>query len=201
MNNQIINLFPIPVCCYELNREITLDEKNIVISYSKNIEKNIGNNITSNFDVLKNKEFQDLKFFFEEKINDYKEKIICPKNNLSLYITESWLNYTNKNESHHAHNHPNSIVSGVFYFNVTENDSITFYKKEEKFLEIEYKEFNNYNNSTFTLPIKKRQLILFPSNIIHGVNKNNYDKTRISLAFNTFFKGTLNTKVTTCLTL
>jgi hypothetical protein len=35
--------------------------------------------------------------------------------------------------------------------------------------------------------------VLFPSSLLHGVNPVEEDETRISLAFNTFFTGTLGT--------
>jgi hypothetical protein len=37
------------------------------------------------------------------------------------YITQSWLNYTETNQYHHKHEHPNSLVSGVFYVNDMKN--------------------------------------------------------------------------------
>jgi hypothetical protein len=42
-----------------------------------------------------------------------------------------------------------------------------------------------------TITINKREIILFPSNLNHSVPKNEGTNTRISLAFNSFFEGTL----------
>jgi len=201
MTDYIVDLFPTPVSFYHLNREITSEEKETVLSFSNQSEKNVYNNISTDYDVLKHNNFKNLKSFFEEKLNHYMENVICPTHNLSLYITESWLNYTNKDEHHHQHHHYNSIISGVFYFNVIENDSISFYKRNYTNLEISCKKDNKYNSYTAIVPIKENQLILFPSNMPHAVSKNLYDKTRISLAFNTFFEGTVNTTNTIRLTL
>ena len=35
-----------------------------------------------------------------------------------IYLTESWVNKSEKGESHQMHTHPNSIISGSFYFDV-----------------------------------------------------------------------------------
>jgi hypothetical protein len=53
--------------------------------------------------------------------------IICPKNNIELYITQSWLNYTEENQYHHRHEHPNSVVSGVLYFDSDKKDMIKYF--------------------------------------------------------------------------
>ena len=36
---------------------------------------------------------------------DYLEKIICPKNDIKLYLTQSWLNYTEEKQYHHNLSH------------------------------------------------------------------------------------------------
>ena len=47
--------------------------------------------------------------------------------NIKIYITQSWLNYTNFKQYHHAHSHNNSFVSGVFYLKADKNfDFISF---------------------------------------------------------------------------
>ncbi len=51
-------------------------------------------------------------------------------NNITPYITQSWLNYTETNQYHHKHQHPNSLVSGVFYINCDDKfDKIKFFNQ------------------------------------------------------------------------
>ena len=117
---------------------------------------------------------------------------MCPKNNVDLYITESWLNYNNKDEGHHTHYHDNSYLSGVFYFNTLSNDNIIFLKNKVETFNIETENYNLYNSSDWKYPIKDNQLIIFPSYLRHEVKKNTENKTRISLAFNIFLKGEIS---------
>ena len=58
-------------------------------------------------------------------------------------------------------------------------------------INISIKEFNHFNSATFMLPMKKGELILFPSNLQHSVPANQSDEERISLSFNTWAKGSL----------
>ena len=65
---------------------------------------------------LNQKSFKDLKTDLDLRVKDYFNKIISPANNITPYITQSWLNYTETNQYHHKHQHPNSLVSGVFLY-------------------------------------------------------------------------------------
>jgi hypothetical protein len=92
-------------------------------------------NITSNDNyVLNEKPFLNLKNELDLKVKEYFDKIICPSNKVKPYITQSWLNYTKRNQYHHKHQHPNSLVSGVFYINADEKlDKIKFFKEHYLF--------------------------------------------------------------------
>ena len=57
---------------------------------------------------------------------------------------------------------------------------------------VEPKEFNIWNSGTWSFNTNHNMLILFPSWLEHGVEQNEKATTnRISLAFNTFVKGTI----------
>lgn len=197
MNEPIIStIFPTTVYSTKLNREIDLDEKNFVIENGKNVSQNSSNFISLDKDVLENVRLNEIKVFVEENLKRYVDDVLKPKHNVSLEITESWLNYTNKNEKHHRHHHPNSVVSGVFYFNCLDKESIILYNKLQHYstFEIETKEYTLLNSMSWNFPVEVGTLILFPSYIEHEVNTNesNIPKTRISLAFNTMLKGKIS---------
>ena len=121
------------------------------------------------------------------------ENIICPKYDLKFYITQSWLTFTNPGGFHHPHVHNNSIISGVFYFNAEEGkDDIMFAKdRSYRIIDIERKDFNMYNCTSWTIPVMTGDLLIFPSGLEHSVNQTVSSNVRISLAFNVFVKGDL----------
>ena len=189
----IDNLFPTPIYRSNINRKFTKQELQFVKEQKKHCSKNVGNINTQDNYILNRKEFKNIKKFLDTACQDYLEKIISPKNNVKLYITQSWLNYTEENQYHHTHAHPNSIISGVLYFDCDKkNDKIKFTNpKMYQQLKPEIKNFNLWNSETWWFPLENGQLIMFPSSTVHQVETKKGTNTRISLAFNTFYKGIL----------
>ena len=198
----IESIFPTPILIDTLEREITNEEKQFVKNTAMSVRENINNSISISNNVLENPYLKNIKNFVDKSLNLYKENILSPKNDIELYITESWINYTNKNQSHHRHQHDNSIISGVFYFNTLENDNISFYKNKSGLsLSFDVKNSNNFNSLSYKLPVKTGTLILFPSDLQHEVDVNIEEKTRISLSFNTFARGIISEVPTIKLTI
>ena len=197
----ITSIFPTPVYMTEMDRPFTKQELIFVKEQKKHCDKNAGNIKTKDSYILNRKEFKNIKKFLTKHCKNYLDTVICPKNNIELYITQSWLNYTEADQYHHKHEHPNSVVSGVLYFDSDfENDKILFSKSSSTQIKpiVDNTKFNLWNSETWFFSVKTGQLIMFPSSTIHQVETKKGNNTRISLAFNTFYKGTLgsNTALT-----
>ena len=186
---QTYEIFPTKIYSDFLDRRITDEELSEVIKLGEETHNNFGNLISDNQNILDNEKFIDIKNFIQRSLNEYIQKIIQPKNEVSIYITQSWLNYNRTNEFHHLHYHKNSYLSGVFYFNTVENDKIMLVDSQPKYcLEIE----SEYSIDHWNFPVKHGQLVLFPSFLYHKVEKNSGEETRVSLSFNTFIKGDIH---------
>jgi len=189
----INNLFPTPVYMTNMDRPFTKHELQFVEKQKNHCTKNEGNINTKDNYILNRKEFKNIKKFLDTACKDYLERIICPKNNIELYITQSWLNYTEENQFHHRHEHPNSIVSGVLYFDSDKDkDMIKFFspiKYQQIKPEIEDEKYNIWNSSSWWFAVETGQLVMFPSSTTHQVDTKKGNNTRVSLAFNTFYKG------------
>ena len=197
----INNIFPTPIYTTKIDRGFTKQELQFVKEQKKHCKNNEGNINTKDNYILNRKEFKNIKKFLDKCCKDYLDTIICPKNNIELYITQSWLNYTESNQYHHQHAHPNSVISGVFYFDSDiKNDKILFTKgRYQQIRPVTDKEkFNLWNSDTWFFPVETGQLIMFPSSTTHQVETKTGTNTRISLAFNTFYKGSVgsNTNLT-----
>lgn len=183
-------LFPTPVVFTELGRNFTEKELDAVKKHSYHTYKNVGNTTSNNNYILEEIEFCDLKNKITECINYYVHTIYKPKNEVKAYITQSWLNYTNKHEFHHEHSHPNSFISGVLYIHTDETkDKITFSRGQYKQLQLNSEKYDIYNSDSWWFNVKTGGIVMFPSNLTHRVENVLSDETRISLAFNTFING------------
>jgi len=192
MEATINGIFPTPIYISKLNRVLTELELSFVNETKLDTYNNEGNTTSNNNYILKNEIFKQLKKELDLIIQDYFDKIICPANNITPYITQSWLNYTETNQYHHKHEHPNSLVSGVLYINSDEqNDKIKFFNDSYRTLRLELKEYNIWNSKSWWFPVKTGDIILFPSSLTHMVETKQGTNTRISLAFNVFIKGTV----------
>jgi uncharacterized protein (TIGR02466 family) len=194
MKEAVINgIFPTPIYTSKLDRKLTPLELKFVDKNKKDFYKNQGNITSNNNYILNEKPFLNLKKELDLRVKDYFNKIISPANNITPYITQSWLNYTEKNQYHHKHEHPNSFISGVFYINCNEEfDKIKFFKKfNYEIIKPQVKDWNIWNSESWWFPVKTGDIVLFPSSLTHMVESKEGDNTRISLAFNTFIKGTI----------
>jgi len=187
------SLFPTPLYRSIIDRPLTEAETKFIEKNRTKILKNEGNWRSEDEYVLDNIEMSDIKKELEIAIKNYSVKIAGYQQGMELYITQSWLNYTNKDEFHHMHHHSNSIISGVFYINADINvDTITFFKYTDfPIIKIESNQDNEFNTEAINFRVDTGMLFLFPSTLIHKVNNKIGDNLRISLSFNTFVKGTI----------
>ena len=191
----IHSIFPIPIYRTKIDRGFTKQELQFVKEQKKHCTNNEGNINTKDNYILNRKEFKNIKKFLDKHCKKYLDTVICPKNNIELYITQSWLNYTDANQYHHQHQHPNSVISGVLYFDSDiKNDKILFshsrgYQQIKP--EIDNTKWNLWNSGTWFFPVETGNLFMFPSSTTHQVETKKGNNTRISLAFNTFYKGSV----------
>ena len=192
IESTINGIFPTPIYMSKLDRELTKKELSFVDKSKLDHYKNDGN-ITSNDNyILNQKAFGSLKEDLYLRVEDYFKKVLSYTDAVTPYITQSWLNYTETNQYHHKHEHPNSLVSGVFYVNCHEEfDKIKFFRNGYQTIKSETKDWNLYNSDTWWFTVKTGDIILFPSSLTHMVETKEGDNTRISLAFNVFIKGTI----------
>lgn len=213
MNNilddaEIHALFPIPVCVFKYKRDPALENflRNQPIRGIDKIENddrllhnrlNYGV-VSDNSRMLRTKECYELRTFILEAATAMARDVL----NLDIQMedTISWVSIKRKGEHHTTHTHPNSVLSGVYYFDSNVGRTpISFVKERGVTNSFEMrpkKIYSNSTNSTFSdtdvqLHIEQGNIALFPSYLRHNVVTNMDDKNRYSLAFNLVPKGAL----------
>jgi hypothetical protein len=190
MQHLIHSLFPTPIIKTKFDRPFTQEELEVVFAEEQG--HSVANSSSNNRRILENPALSEIKKFAEECLDLWVEKIIIPayENSVKLKITQSWLNYTEKEGHHHLHYHPNSIISGVIYIQASEfKDQIEFQNTDINPWHVHTETSNPFNSNLYHVPVKTGDVVLFPSTIYHGVPEVQSDKTRISLAFNSFWVG------------
>ena len=184
----MLNLFPTPIAMYNIDRELTKEELEYITQQTQ--RPNEGNKSSSSRKVLNEEILLNIREFIQDKIDEYFTEVYSPKTNVKMKITQSWFNYTNPGEYHHKHNHANSFISAVFYpLCDEEKDRIYFYNPNSPMLVIDTDEYNIWNSQSWWFTTRPGDLIIFPSNLTHSVPTTQSEKTRISLALNTFPVG------------
>lgn len=185
-NFNVIPLFPIPLIDFKLMEFSNDVEKTFCLMSDDDWEEiNSWNIISKNKFVLNSdKELLD-------KFNQVSNALICTliRSSIKTQITTSWFTKTPSNERGNQHSHTNSWWSGVYYFR-NDTSAIKF-EQFDRGVHVPYEnnEPNEFNTSAFTLKPEKGTLILFPSYLIHSIQKNESSSNRHSLAFNIMPKG------------
>ena len=181
---EILQIFPTPLLIVKYEEDISEETK-----YVENLEyteqKQHKNFRSTDSYLFKHEPLKKIKNFCGESLTKYTEKVLNSKQR--LIITQCWTNKNPLGAKHHEHEHPNSIVSGVFYFKIGDKlPPIQFSKTNQNALQLNPFKYNHLNAETFLLPCVSGELLLFPSNLRHSVPINQGEETRYSMSFNTF---------------
>jgi uncharacterized protein (TIGR02466 family) len=133
--------------------------------------------------------------------DDYAYNLLKIKPEVEFYITTSWAIKFLPGGSTQAHTHSNSLFSGVLYLKAAEETGQISFHKYSKYLDVSspslslgFTEWNIFNSDKWSITPHKNQIIIFPSNVVHSVEKNNSNDDRISIAFNMFVRGEFGTR-------
>ena len=169
-------------------------DHNKILKYLQSIEfKKTNPSVREEADVFTSKNYNifedigDLKNQIYNNVKNYLNNIMKLK--MDFQFTTSWATKTFPNGYSQKHKHSNSFLSGVYYPIGDENFNIKFYRKDN-FWHIKKNEINNLNADWYNMNIFENNiLILFPSDLEHSIEKNQSNKIRYSIAFNTLPLG------------
>ena len=181
MNKQVMGLFPQPIARYVLwakTWQTQLDQ--VTVEYHGNHSYSVSDQVLD--------DFPELKRVLEQEVNDFALDVMGISD--ELRITQSWINVYKQGDSIHQHNHPNSIVSGTWYWSTPDTD-ILFHKHGLN------------SNTTWTMKLDQRvtdsrpfaveinsirvsenDVVLWPSYLQHSVPEHRDSQPRKTLSFN-----------------
>jgi uncharacterized protein (TIGR02466 family) len=186
--SEIYSLFPTVVYKNSIDRNLTVEELDFINSLDTN-EQSLGNTTSVSSYILENPILANLKNDLMDHVNIYLNHIMMV--DAELYMTNSWSNVNGYQTQHLLHNHNNSVISGVFYVDVSDSQpTISFNRMSPPFfLHMKARQYTMMNAVEWDIPIENNGIILFPSQCFHYVKPNVTKQKRISIAFNTFIRG------------
>ena len=142
-----------------------------------------------------NEDWLDLTKWAQKKV-DAVVKDLDYRQMEQLKINLMWANRSEYLQWHHPHTHPNSILSGIIY--IQGLSGATWFSRQS--------DYDIQNRYHVLLPddariIHKQEpeegvLLIFPSTLYHSAEENMSAVDRITISFNTFFKGKIGTLLT-----
>jgi uncharacterized protein (TIGR02466 family) len=194
MSKQLIPLFPIPVCV--INQPPTDELASFLLNsevhpiFESNPVMKGNGTYTKNRQILKTDECKDLRNFILSNAKDFVNDVMGYQVS-GLVDVLSWVSYKKQDENHAPHNHPNSFISGVYYYtDVPIETPLIFGKKVgalmtyELLLHKDPKHANEFSSDHYVFRPKKGDILLFPSFVTHFVPPNPHPEVRTSLSFN-----------------
>lgn len=187
----------LPITVYEFHCDDILTDRMESIVKHIQYTKNTNNKGSPAYEKIDDSIFTD---WINQCLNQVKREIYG-ETQWNLIVTQVWANKANMAEFHHKHVHPNSILSGIFYFNDFDRGGETNFFTPNLYWNAQkdgYLRFNHLVSSfdiTDTIKPSRGKLIIFPSTLQHSVNPViKITDTRYTIAFNSFFKGEIGRK-------
>ena len=195
MNNdhvEVVPIFPIPVyfaiCEDDIKQSVDyMENAPLDLEKDQDVLKEYGTISADNY-ILNRPEMTGLREWIMNHVDNYARNVLAWDFN-KIDLTMSWVSIKEKGQRHKYHIHPNSLISGVFYWDTDDIEPISFLRPR-KFTNFEIERNENidapyaFDHHNFTP--RKNTLILFTSETQHSVGKIKQDLPRKSLAFNTF---------------
>ena len=185
-------VFATPV--YKSDNLYNLKEEQIQYLKTLGTIKNKGGNyITPRKDILEDEAMKDFKHWCLLNVTAF-GKQLGASDKTSFYITQSWMNTNPPHSYHHTHMHPNSIFSCIYYVSGDKCPTY-FYRYDDRtsFGNFSFydgdKGSNPYTASKVGVMNEVGRLVIFPSSMVHDVDKNEGTKDRVTISFNTFIRG------------
>lgn len=191
--SDVLDLFPTPVYTTMIPVGLSavipfLDSQDM---NTKSDEFNYGRRSKDSY-ILNKPECAALSSFILECVQEFSDNTLLYEYK-SYKLSQSWVSHKQPGQHHTMHSHPNSLISGVFYYGESEENTpaIKFHKTSGAVGQSTImprtkadKRTSKFAWSEFSVNFEPGLLVLFPSWLHHSVPQNTTDKVRCSLAFN-----------------
>ena len=195
MRPQVHSLFPTPV----FQSEIPLRQEWLEYVKTLDYDRTSMDNgyISSSRDIFSNKELRSLKFEISDAVKYFAHQQLKVSQYVYIDVCRAWGIKHMPNDWAQNHCHMNAVFSGIYYLDVHEHSGELVIEKGQHAtncfmptLNPDVTHFNDITQQSWRLHPRNGMLVIFPSQVIHNVEKNLTDKERYAVAFDVFIRGT-----------
>ena len=198
---EIASLFPTPLLRIDIPPELSTAcnvFENTEMLHEKESRMEYGIHSKNTY-IMDEPECVDLKKFVLDLAKEFAQKTLMYDYD-EWAFSQTWVTWKEPGQQHVPHTHPNSILSGVFFYGYGEEGTpaIEFHRNDFQgntqtimLKEKSDKRASPFAWKRFTIPFKAGTLLMFPSYFRHSVPVNKTQYTRKSVSMNIVQKGML----------
>ena len=194
MKPQVHSLFPTPV----FQSEIPLKEGWLEYVKTLNYDRTAMDNgyISRDRDIFSHPELRSLKHEISDAVKYFAYGHLKVSDYVYIDVCRAWGIKHMPNDWAQNHCHMNSIFSGIDYLDVSEHSGDLVIEKGQHStncfmttLTPDVNYFNQYTQQSWRVKPENGMILVFPSQVIHNVEKNNTENERYAVAFDVFIRG------------
>lgn len=201
---EVIGLFATPIylssCYFDITKAVDVFENCKLYDSDPSVKEAFGSRSDDTY-ILDHPDCKELQDWIVSNINEYGYRVLGYQTQ-TFKVTQSWVSVKSTGQKHTPHTHPNSIISGVFYWQDGDIDPLTLYRPEQGGMQQHLKmnmnmgsaQASSYAWDVYNVNPRKHTLVLFPSYLKHSVGPIQNLAVRKSLAFNSMPAGTIGNK-------
>jgi uncharacterized protein (TIGR02466 family) len=140
-------------------------------------------NIKQRLNMIDHYQLKNLKSYVEKHTRLY-ISFIKAYENKNLFLSHSWMNITKDGTFQDSHQHQDSVISGVYYFQTNQKDGNITFETPNPYMALELFPFGQEFYKYFSIIPSVGKIVIFPGWLKHQVEKNNTLDERISISFN-----------------
>ena len=201
---EVASLFPTPLLRIDIPPELSTACNvfdNTQMLHEKESRGDYGVHSKNTY-IMDEPECVDLKKFVLDLAKDFARNTLMYDYD-EWTFSQTWVTWKEPGQQHVPHTHPNSVISAVFFYGYSEEETpaIMFHKHDfqgtgqsimlKEVVPKKDEQVPPFAWKTFTIDFQPGLLLMFPSHFRHSVPPNQTNYTRKSVSMNIVPKGVL----------
>jgi uncharacterized protein (TIGR02466 family) len=167
----------------EIKKKLPVIEQTDIFENPPGWFDGVQTNIKSRSNTINDFGLVHLKKYIESHVKKYIDQTQA-WHPVPVALRHSWINKTGKDQGQEWHQHQDAYISGTYYYQTTGKDGVFSIMNAIPWMQQEMFPFGNVSAKHHDITPAVGKLLLFPGWLLHAVEKNKTEDTRISISFN-----------------